>query len=195
MCENKFVCLKVDTVISNWKFCLCFATFSQKSYYCPCISCSGIWTLTLILLTCRIWWAPNNASKWQMGFNLVFKGLMQCCCTSPVQHSTTTYAWLPGYPHYSLSASPPHLIFQGSRQVIVWAVPRLDCREGKGELHICTLQLSPTSVIMCEVLQCHVEILCASSTRTFCKCTSHFMENLYIASSANGFPSRQKINQ
>ena len=28
------------------------------------------WCLTLILLTCRIWWATNNASKWQMGFNL-----------------------------------------------------------------------------------------------------------------------------
>jgi len=23
----------------------------------------------------RIWWAPNNASRWQMGFNLAFKGL------------------------------------------------------------------------------------------------------------------------
>jgi hypothetical protein len=34
-------------------------------------------TLTLILLTWRIGWAPNNASKWQMGFNLVFKGLKQ----------------------------------------------------------------------------------------------------------------------
>ena len=33
--------------------------------------------LTLILLTCRIWWAPNNASKWQMGFNSEFKGLIQ----------------------------------------------------------------------------------------------------------------------
>jgi len=31
--------------------------------------------LTLILLTWRIWWAPNNASKWHMGFNLAFKGL------------------------------------------------------------------------------------------------------------------------
>jgi len=31
--------------------------------------------LTLILLTWRIWWAPNNASRWQMGFNSVFKGL------------------------------------------------------------------------------------------------------------------------
>ena len=31
--------------------------------------------LTLILLTWRIWWAPNNASKRQMGFNWAFKGL------------------------------------------------------------------------------------------------------------------------
>jgi hypothetical protein len=32
-------------------------------------------SVTLILLTWRIWWAPNNASRWRMGFNLVFKGL------------------------------------------------------------------------------------------------------------------------
>ena len=32
--------------------------------------------LTLILLTWRIWWAPNNVSKWQMGFNPAFKGLI-----------------------------------------------------------------------------------------------------------------------
>jgi len=31
--------------------------------------------LTLILLTWRKWWNPNNASKWQMGFNSAFKGL------------------------------------------------------------------------------------------------------------------------
>jgi len=31
----------------------------------------------LILLTWRIWWAPNNASKWQMGFNSAFKGLIK----------------------------------------------------------------------------------------------------------------------
>jgi len=41
--------------------------------------------LTLILLTCRIWWA-NNASRWQIGFNSTFKGLIamwmlfQCGC-------------------------------------------------------------------------------------------------------------------
>jgi len=31
-------------------------------------------SLTLTLLTWRIWWAPNNASRWQMGFKLAFKG-------------------------------------------------------------------------------------------------------------------------
>ena len=31
--------------------------------------------LTLILLTWKIWWAPNNASHWQMEFNSAFKGL------------------------------------------------------------------------------------------------------------------------
>jgi hypothetical protein len=38
--------------------------------------CAGqLTSLTLILLTWRIWRDPNNASKWQIGFNLVFKGL------------------------------------------------------------------------------------------------------------------------
>jgi len=32
--------------------------------------------LTLILLMWRIWWAPNNASRWQMGFNSAFEGLI-----------------------------------------------------------------------------------------------------------------------
>jgi len=32
--------------------------------------------LALILLTWIIWWAPNNASRWQMGFNSAFKGLV-----------------------------------------------------------------------------------------------------------------------
>jgi len=31
--------------------------------------------LTLILLTWRMWWA-NNASRWKVGFNSVFKGLI-----------------------------------------------------------------------------------------------------------------------
>jgi hypothetical protein len=36
--------------------------------------------LTLYLLTWRIWWAPNNASKEQTGFNLAFKGSSHVGC-------------------------------------------------------------------------------------------------------------------
>jgi len=36
----------------------------------------GRWGLTrrlsLIVLTWRMWWASNNASRWQMGFNSAF---------------------------------------------------------------------------------------------------------------------------
>jgi len=39
------------------------------------ISSLKVNNLTLILLTWRKWWAPNNASKLQMGFNSGFKGL------------------------------------------------------------------------------------------------------------------------
>jgi hypothetical protein len=35
--------------------------------------------LTLNLLTTTIVAPPSNASKWQMGFNSVFKGLMLLC--------------------------------------------------------------------------------------------------------------------
>jgi hypothetical protein len=48
----------------------------------PCISTYWLCTvilnrssLILILLTWRIGWALSNASWWQMGFNLAFKGL------------------------------------------------------------------------------------------------------------------------
>jgi len=42
------------------------------------ISSLKVNNLTLILLTWRKWWAPdNNASKYQMGFNSGFKGLNQ----------------------------------------------------------------------------------------------------------------------
>jgi hypothetical protein len=47
--------------------------------------------LTLILLTCRKWWAPNNASKQQMGFNPAFKGLMLLYCRSNCRISESDY--------------------------------------------------------------------------------------------------------
>jgi len=39
-------------------------------------------TLTLNLLTWRIWWACNNASRWQMGFNSAFRGLTHTLCNT-----------------------------------------------------------------------------------------------------------------
>ena len=47
--------------------------------------------LTLILLTWRIRWARNNASKWQMGFNMAFKGLSKVIQVN--QLDATTIYW------------------------------------------------------------------------------------------------------
>jgi len=75
-------------------------SFLNFGFVSPCI----IIYLTFILLTWRIWWAPNNASKWQMGFNLAFKGLnkskqpdasvSQIYCLS-FKYSSTCF----GHPH------------------------------------------------------------------------------------------------
>ena len=54
--------------------------------------------LTLILLTWRKLWTPNNASKWQMGFNSAFKGLRfwkQCACSRMT--GTWVAVWMPCY--------------------------------------------------------------------------------------------------
>jgi hypothetical protein len=50
--------------VLGWKAC----TMYHKRIFSP---------LTLILLTWKIWWAPNNAGKWQMGFNSAFEGLIR----------------------------------------------------------------------------------------------------------------------
>jgi len=45
-------------------------------------------SLTHIPLTWKIWRAPNNASRWLMGFNSVFKGLTKCNDINNQQDST-----------------------------------------------------------------------------------------------------------
>jgi hypothetical protein len=51
-------------------------------------------SLTLILLMCRIWWAHNNAGRWQVGFNSAFEGLRKG--DSHIKHNslTSTAPWL-----------------------------------------------------------------------------------------------------
>jgi hypothetical protein len=58
--------------------------------------------LTLILLTWRIGWAPGNASKWQMGFNLAFTGLRSLIIAS----SHSGYFIYRHLKHYNLCTFP-----------------------------------------------------------------------------------------
>jgi hypothetical protein len=67
----------------------------------PCLhplACQdGLWfvdlgRLTLILLMWRIWWAHNNANKWQMGFYSAFKGLKVVMVVT-AEGPLITYQW------------------------------------------------------------------------------------------------------
>jgi hypothetical protein len=55
-------------------------------------------SLTLILLTWKIRWAPNNASKWQMGFNSASKGLF---CTTNFTYTEYVHQKLANLHHAS----------------------------------------------------------------------------------------------
>ena len=63
-------------------YCLCTWMSSAKEFF----------SLTLILLTWKIRWAPNNVSNWQMGFNSAFKGLIRFCL-NPC--NSTAACWIP----------------------------------------------------------------------------------------------------
>jgi len=61
-----------------------------------------VYNLTLILLTWRKWWAPNNANNEQMGFNSTFKGLN---CRS---YSAAHVCELPKYYYFTGKCCRPH---------------------------------------------------------------------------------------
>ena len=48
--------------------------------------------LTLNPLTWKIWWAPNNVSRWQIGFNLAFKGLRWTQADTAPVHKPHTHS-------------------------------------------------------------------------------------------------------
>jgi len=64
---------------SSWTSLICFVRRSciQEDIWGCIFRITKVtqFCLTLILLTWRLRWATNNASKWQMGFNSAFKGL------------------------------------------------------------------------------------------------------------------------
>jgi len=70
------VCISSSITITN---CIYqnveLAIFHNSSFLNRRFTLQSHTNLTLTLLMWRIWWAPNNASRWQIGFNLAFKGL------------------------------------------------------------------------------------------------------------------------
>jgi Predicted integral membrane protein len=70
-------------------------------------------SLTLTLLMWRIWRAPTNNSKWRMGFNLVFKGLILCSTNAAypmARISATKTVWV------ATIKNPPHVRVWGLQE-------------------------------------------------------------------------------
>jgi len=94
--NSAFKGLKVLNVSSVFIFNFCVFPYFLP-YNCRYVYDSGIrwfwlYSLTLILLLWRIWWALNNASKWHMAFNSAFKGLNGITffrCNQNIDASTT----------------------------------------------------------------------------------------------------------
>jgi hypothetical protein len=63
--------------------------------------------LTLYLLTWKIWWARNNASKWQMGFKWAIEGLI---LSSHLRLGLLTGLFPSGFPIKSLYTPLPSSI-------------------------------------------------------------------------------------
>ena len=75
------------------KFCLPLFKINDKNAFVSERSWSVYFILTLNPLKWKTWWAPNNASKWQMGFNSTFKGLIVSGFYFAVnQHVTTEFS-------------------------------------------------------------------------------------------------------
>jgi hypothetical protein len=92
-------------------------------------------SLTLILLTWTIWGAPTNASKWRMGFNSAFKGLIKMsfclpnCTTSLTVLSLRKCAQCSGRPKWHCVLKDPRprplvLPYNSSikRQMSEWSI-------------------------------------------------------------------------
>ena len=70
LCLTEYLAFFLEWPVQSGIYCIILSYVIQ-----PFKNEKVMFYLTLILLTWRIWWAPNNAGKWQMGFNSAFKGL------------------------------------------------------------------------------------------------------------------------
>jgi hypothetical protein len=73
------LCVQWKTPDDGQRNCPKYVQFHSKNKFEKLVHLVGFIirnrVLTLILLTRRIGWAPNNANKWQTRFNSAFKGL------------------------------------------------------------------------------------------------------------------------
>jgi len=80
-------------------------------------------SLTPILLMWRIWWATNNASKWQMGFNLTFKWFNALRMVAYRQPQGTvwriTSAWYKDHPALK-GFSLPYIVAMSSCHILAF---------------------------------------------------------------------------
>jgi hypothetical protein len=76
-----------------WGIATCIISWGQTTYSYKDRQISVAWNLTHILLPWRIWWAPNNARKWQMGFNSALKGLNNVDVGVTPIYGTCTQNW------------------------------------------------------------------------------------------------------
>ena len=71
----------ITTAINTQSEYVIFIAFPRQQWLrervCVTLQYIASGMLTLILLTWTIWRAPTNASKWRMGFNSAFKGLIR----------------------------------------------------------------------------------------------------------------------
>jgi hypothetical protein len=73
---DTYSCKHTVIICNNYCFSTATMVTQRRLIVKSHVHCLSCFYLTLNPLTWKIWWAPNNASKWQTGLNSAFKGLM-----------------------------------------------------------------------------------------------------------------------
>jgi len=110
--------------------------------------------LTLILPTWRIRWAPNNASKWQTGFNLAFKGV--------IIEKEKAYYWKPVRKKKVLSRRTSFEARFYCKKILCLPYKNESCHNVSGSS--CTVSWGPIRIssihFMSEISSCWTQVTC-----------------------------------
>ena len=96
----------VNVAVGLWYIVVAITWLRKKTVLF--VTSAEVCHLTRILLTWRIWWAPINASKWQMGFHSALKVLKSVGLHGITRHVHTSFPWRRDgkiSPHYSASVA------------------------------------------------------------------------------------------